>query len=156
YAMAAKATGSDRQSSIAISQLQASAVSEHGGVYWAPEQNTPFYGWGHAGRIESTAMVLLALSQAGGGTAESRPLIDQGPIWLLSEQDRYGVWYSGQATVDVLSALLSTVGSAKAGMPKSAISVLVNGAAVSPQITVASSSEAPVVVDISGEVRPGD
>jgi hypothetical protein len=31
-------------------------------MYWALEHNTPFYGWGHAGRVESTAMAVLALA----------------------------------------------------------------------------------------------
>lgn len=102
YAIAARASGAAQKSSVAIGKLEGLAVSERGGVYWTLEQNTPFYGWGHAGRIESTAMVINALSQTSGDSAESRRLIDQGTIWLLSEQDRYGMWYSGQATVDVL------------------------------------------------------
>lgn len=39
-------------------------------MYWALEHNTPFYGWGHAGRVESTAMTVLALAEYGDGCSE--------------------------------------------------------------------------------------
>ena len=77
-------------------------------MYWVLEHNTPFYGWGHAGRVESTAMAVLALATVD-QTSETRRLVDAGTLWLLQQKDRYGVWYSGQATVDVLSALLKGI-----------------------------------------------
>jgi len=42
-------------------------------------------------------------------TDDARRLVDAGTLWLLQQKDRYGVWYSGQATVDVLSALLKGI-----------------------------------------------
>ena len=37
------------------------AITEGETVYWNLETNTPFYGWGTAGRIETTALVLQLL-----------------------------------------------------------------------------------------------
>ncbi len=111
-ALAAKEWGDTPRAAAIVAQLSKSAVPEHGGVYWVLEHNTPFYGWGHAGRVESTALTILALAAI--DPAEYRNLIDSGTLWLLHEKDRYGVWYSGQATVDVLSALLEISGSAPA------------------------------------------
>jgi hypothetical protein len=50
-------------------------------------------------------MAVLALATVD-PTDDARRLVDAGTLWLLQQKDRYGVWYSGQATVDVLSALL--------------------------------------------------
>jgi len=156
FAMAASAAGDRQRASATIGKLETMAVPEHGGVYWALEQNTPFYGWGHAGRIESTAMVLLALSQVGSSSAESRRLIDAGTIWLLGEQDRYGVWYSGQATVDVLAALLSAMGSSKNAPSNTDVALVINGTRLSQSTSLPATSDAPVVIDITGAVGPGD
>ena len=128
----------------ATDRLRSLAHDEAGGAYWSLETNTPFYGWGQAGRIETTALVVQALSRAGGkGEGErasgkdepvrmkdernadstsapastpakpasktvlpsSGELVDRGLLFLLKNKDRYGVWLSTQATVNVLDAL---------------------------------------------------
>ena len=47
-----------------IAKLQTLAHEQNGGNYWALETNTPFYGWGLAGRVETTALVVQALARA--------------------------------------------------------------------------------------------
>jgi uncharacterized protein YfaS (alpha-2-macroglobulin family) len=116
----------------AIRRLRALAHDEAGGSYWKLETNTPFHGWGNAGRIETTALAVQALTKAkdsdggdmkgdvkgdggrgevkGGGAAKtelrsSGELVDRGLLFLLKNKDRYGVWLSTQATVNVLDAL---------------------------------------------------
>ncbi|HYP52144.1 MAG TPA: hypothetical protein VEQ42_01305, partial [Pyrinomonadaceae bacterium] len=82
------------------------AREEGPGLYWSLETNTPFYGWGLAGRVETTALVLQALartSDAPGGD----PLVGRGLLFLMSKKDRHGVWLSTQATINVLDALLT-------------------------------------------------
>lgn len=117
-----------------LGRLRALAHEEADGSYWNLETNTPFYGWGNAGRIETTALAVQALTKAGGdgsgdtkgasGDANSNggdaktekrssdELVDRGLLFLLKNKDRYGVWLSTQATVNVLDALnaLSTAG----------------------------------------------
>ncbi|MBI3484403.1 MAG: hypothetical protein HY012_04540, partial [Acidobacteria bacterium] len=75
--------------------------------YWALESNTPFYGWGLAGRLETTAVVLEALARQGSVQVPADPLIGRGLLFLLRKKDHFGVWYSTQATVNVLEAMLS-------------------------------------------------
>jgi hypothetical protein len=118
----------------ATNKLRALARDEAGGVvYWTLDASTPFYGWGHAGRIETTALAVQALSRAKTDGGEAKPeagrtpdvrksdstskskspasqltsaeLIDRGLLFLLKNKDRYGVWLSTQATVTVLDAL---------------------------------------------------
>jgi hypothetical protein len=153
FALAAKEWGDTPRAAVIVAQLSKSAVPEHGGVYWVLEHNTPFYGWGHAGRVESTALTILALAAI--DPVEYRNLIDSGTLWLLHEKDRYGVWYSGQATVDVLSALLEINGSATANVEE-AFHVLANGRQAQSVTIAPSNRDAPTIVDISEFVQPGD
>jgi uncharacterized protein YfaS (alpha-2-macroglobulin family) len=152
-ALAANESGDTAHAAAIVAQLSKSAVPEHGGVYWALEHNTPFYGWGHAGRVESTALTILALAAI--DPVAYRNLIDAGTLWLLHEKDRYGVWYSGQATVDVLSALLEISGSAPARVEET-FRVSANGRLVSPITIAPSNRDAPTIIDISEFVQPGD
>jgi len=55
YALAAKATGNDKVHSDLLEWLRESAHDQYGAAYWMLERNTPFYGWGHTGQLESTA-----------------------------------------------------------------------------------------------------
>jgi hypothetical protein len=94
--------------------LRALAREEAGTTYWHLESNTPFYGWGLAGRIETTALAVKALKRAealdgkrAGERRESAALIDRGLLFLLRNKDRYGVWLSTQATINVLDTLIS-------------------------------------------------
>ena len=78
--------------------------SERGLTYWNLEANTPFYGWGTAGRLETTALALRAFQIA--NQPQDRDLTSHSLLFLLRNKDRYGVWYSTQATIRVLDAIL--------------------------------------------------
>jgi hypothetical protein len=86
-------------------ELARTAVRDRDSAYWTSSRYSPFYGWGHAGDLETTALVLGALGQAR-DSARDRTLVDGALFYLLENQDRYGIWLSGQATVRVLQALL--------------------------------------------------
>ncbi|HUK29622.1 MAG TPA: MG2 domain-containing protein [Candidatus Acidoferrum sp.] len=134
--------------------------------YWSLETNTPFYGWGLAGRIETTALVLQAMVRGGGSeSAESKKLVSRGLLFLLRNQDRYGIWYSTQATVNVLETMGSltthaagsevVTGSATTSGPKAEI--LVDGKqAVSIDLPAAGILVGPTNVDLSNFVAPGE
>src|SRR5204862_3515735 len=83
-----------------------------------------------------------------------RQLIDAGTLWLLQQKDHYGVWYSGQATVNVLEALLKGVDSFKPADRDATLNVTVNGH-VKP-LQVSSRADAPVLLDISHFIQPGE
>ena len=76
--------------------------------YWDLQHNTIFYGWGYTGRIETTALVLdaIAITESQAHSAELQRALDRGTLFLLKNKDQYGVWYSTQATVDVLETLV--------------------------------------------------
>lgn len=103
YALAAREAGETAGAARAVAKLRALAHAEGDASYWSLETNTPFYGWGLAGRIETTALVVQALS---GENKTDEALVNRGLLFLLRQKDRYGVWYSSQATINVLDALI--------------------------------------------------
>ncbi|MFL6256641.1 MAG: alpha-2-macroglobulin family protein, partial [Pyrinomonadaceae bacterium] len=118
----------------AATRLRALAIEEGTGTYWALETNTPFYGWGLAGRVETTALVMQALNRScvmsNADCGSTNELINRGLDFLLRKKDRYGVWYSTQATINVFDALLSIVaarGGAGAAQADDVAEVFVNG-----------------------------
>ncbi|MGA3159863.1 MAG: alpha-2-macroglobulin family protein [Terracidiphilus sp.] len=82
-------------------ELSQTAEHDRNGAHWTRPGYSPFYGWGHAGELETTALVLSVLN-----SSSNQALRDEALYYLLRNQDRYGIWYSGQATVRVLQALL--------------------------------------------------
>ena len=86
-------------------ELTQTAVHDRDGAHWTRATYSPFYGWGHAGDLETTALVLRALGQSA-SLAVNRSLENDALFYLLRNKDRYGIWFSGQATVRILQALL--------------------------------------------------
>jgi hypothetical protein len=187
YALAASDAGDVKGAKDAIEKLRALAHEEAGASYWTLETNTPFYGWGLAGRIETTALVLQAmekycaaqnadcgLSNAGSSNPQSQiripQLIERGLLFLLRTKDRYGVWYSTQATVntlDTLVALLSknspaapdangAVAPRRANAGGQEAQVFINGSpATTIELPPGDQLATPVIVDISRFISPG-
>ena len=97
--------------------------------YWDLQHNTIFYGWGYTGRIETTALVLDALAiakQQGQSSSELERALNRGTLFLLKNKDEYGVWYSTQATVDVLQTLVRQLG-ATSSESSSPVRIIVDG-----------------------------
>ena len=118
YALAALAIGDKANAGPAIARLRTLALTENGGAYWALETNTPFFGWGRAGRVESSAQVLRALLAA--GDKPQGDLVARGFLFLNHEQDRGGLWYSSQATARALDVLAAIALVTPAGKPSAA------------------------------------
>jgi hypothetical protein len=167
YTLAALAAHRVEAAAEGLKRLRALVHHEAGGAYWALETNTPFYGWGQAGRIETTALAVEALvrgREAASRQGADRDLVEQGLIFLLGEKDRYGVWCSTQATVNVLQALtLVASGAAKAlkqgtiDVSAAQAEVTVNGHAVGTLAMPASDQlSGPVGLDISRFLAPGE
>jgi hypothetical protein len=122
HALAAIEMGKKQAAQKEVARLRAMSHEEDSGAYWALETNTPFYGWGTAGRLETTALVVEALVRYGEISPEDssdRALIDRGLWFLIRGKDRFGLWYSTQATSNVLEALslLSLSPASNSGAP---------------------------------------
>jgi hypothetical protein len=132
--------------------------------YWAAEHNTVFYGWGYAGRIETTALALDALASAkqqGHTTPALEAALSKGTLFLLKNKDRYGIWYSTQATVNVLQSLVRQFdldsSATAASEPARPIQIFVDG---KPATTLTVSNNvrqiAPLHSDLSAFLSPGE
>jgi hypothetical protein len=113
YTLAALDTGQDARAASSLRRLRTLAHREGSTSYWALEMNTPFCGWGIAGRVEATSLVLQALERAATTplhAPEDEELISRGWPFLFKHQDGYGIWYTTQATIDVLDAIAALSG----------------------------------------------
>jgi hypothetical protein len=155
FAIAAKESGDNQKAQAAVEKLSKRALEERNGFYWAIEGNTPFYGWGRAGRIESTAMAVLALSNIQSSSRELQKLIDGGVNWLIQQKDGYGAWHSSQATITVLTAILSRIASTGTIASNAPITLWVNDQSVEVK-NAELQSDAPMFLDISRYVKSGD
>ena len=135
-------------------RLAEMAISEGSGVYWKLETNTPFYGWGTAGRVETTALVVQFMTKIEQLTSDHNyaDYVARGTQFLLKKKDRYGVWYSTQTTINVLDAFLATLSIDKktAASQERVAKVLVNGRQVKAlPLPPANELSAVVNVDLS-------
>jgi hypothetical protein len=163
YALAALGAGDSAAFTSSVARLRALEHREGDSGYWSLEMNTPFYGWGIAGRVETTALVLQVLASSA-NTTDSQDLISRGLLFLLRNQDRYGIWYSTQATINVLDAMASLIArnndlasrSGKRAVDGPNAAVYVDGKqALSITLPPAGALTGPVDVDISKFVSPG-
>lgn len=163
YALAAIGLEKKDLAGPALAKLAAGARDEAGARVWSLQQNTPFYGWGLAGQIETTSLAVLALHQGKTmiPTADRKSiedLVDRGLLFLMRNKDRYGVWHSTQTTINVLQALLalheseSTISDA-AGRAE----VFINGkSAGTVALPPARQLSNPVSLDLSAFVQAGE
>lgn len=222
YVLAALDAKEPARASKSIDKLRSLAHAEGNTTYWSLETNTPFYGWGLAGRVETTALVVQALAawpqhqmgtsasstqspaaqtmaalsakdltptpavdgptvtvhpakpkpanQTSEASAVSSPkntgrmpvppdaLVRSGLLFLLKQKDRYGVWYSTQATINVLDAMLVLLQEYDGGIRDShqTANLVVNGRTVET-ITLPSPDQRAnlITINIAKFLRPG-
>lgn len=154
YALAAFDSGEKSRAEKAVAKLRTLAREEAGTSYWNLESNTPFYGWGLAGRIETTALALNALKRDG---EKNSDLVNRGLLFLLRNKDRYGVWLSTQATINVLNTLISlNEGEVATSGATGAAEIVVNGRRVSSaRMPPAGQLSDPITVDLSSFLNRG-
>ncbi len=94
----------------AVSRLVAMARDENGERYWDLRTNTPFYGWGTPGRYETSGLVLTALARyrRQHPAPELDQVISRGLAFLLRGRRAQGDWFSTQATLRVMQALVDS------------------------------------------------
>ncbi len=164
YALAALEAGERERAVRPLARLRALAHEEAGGSYWLLETNTPFYGWGLAGRLETTALAVRALALAAQGAdkaalAQDRELLNRGLLFLLRNKDQYGVWLSTQATVNVHDALFALDETGVADQPTKTggvAEVFVNGQrTASVELPPANQLSAPLAIDLTRFISTG-
>jgi hypothetical protein len=130
YALAAAASNESEFVSRARSLLSSLAHREGTATYWNLEANTsPFYGWGNTGRLETTALAVEALAklQNKNPDGEIAQQVSRGLQYLLGHRDGYSVWYSTQATENVIEAMIAAMPPGDETAGPSEADIVVNG-----------------------------
>lgn len=158
FALAAMDAGHADLAESSVRRLCALATNEQGMAYWAFRTNTPFHGWGRAGQVETTALVLSALAKwrkLGRGGSELQQVIDRGALFLLRNTDASGAWSTSQSTVRALLALLEIPAASPPNAPAN-VDILFNGSG-GGRIALSERSKisGPATLDLSSLVRPG-
>jgi hypothetical protein len=141
-------------------ELSQTAVHDHEGTHWERSGYSTFCGWGRAGDLETTAQVLTALGK-GEDSAQDRALVNAALYYILRSQDQYGIWYSGQATVRVLQAMLPLAAEEMKTPPSSQqFQVAINGVPLTANYAEAlrpdpQSLDAPRTLDVTSLLKPG-
>jgi len=161
YALAALELKDTATTKVLVVKLRSLAHSEGSSTYWALETNTPFYGWGLAGRVETTALVVQALARyCAAQTAaceDEQQLISRGLVFLLKQKDRYGVWYSTQATINVLDAMLALLSNDRSVDAREFQSEIVVNGRIVQTVTISAARElsSPMVVELAKFLSTG-
>jgi uncharacterized protein YfaS (alpha-2-macroglobulin family) len=100
---AADPEGSTTQA--ALDRLAGMAVVEGNTAYWQSDIATFMGATGQTGSIETTALAAYAFLRA----EQHTDLANQALTYLIQQKDSFGTWYSTQATVLTLKALLLSV-----------------------------------------------
>ncbi len=159
YAIAA--IDANRQEHIANARelLARLAHNEGSTTYWNLEANTtPFYGWGTAGRLETTALAVEALArlEALGDDSTVAEQLNRGLQYLLTHKDRYACWYSTQATQNVIEAIIAAMPIGTNATGDDTASVLVNDAKLTDiKLPQATEVVGPRVIDFGKELKLG-
>jgi hypothetical protein len=161
FILAALDSGDEKLLGDTVARLASLAHEERGALYWDLQTNSPFFGWGTAGRHETTGLAVSALSRWRGAHPAATDLdapIRRGAAFLLSGRGGSGDWSSTQATLLAMraltdaSAVLSRPGGAGGG-----IEVRAGGRTIQT-VTLPSDPHAtdPISLDVSRILAPGD
>ena len=106
-----------------VDQLESQFVHEDRLAHLESEDSGAMYSAGNCLAIETTALASMAMLKC----SRHPETLKQALGWLSQEKDQFGTWYSTQATILAMKALLSGTGHALGGDITTAIRIAVNG-----------------------------
>ncbi len=133
-----------------LAALAGVAITDEEGTHWANAGPTMVYGGGNAADVELTALIVLAMTEAGQYTQ----LVNGALKWLAASKDPQGNWgYSTQATVLALKALL---GGGGPGVTSATLTVKLNGDVVATHEVDELTADVMWLADLSEHTIEGD
>jgi alpha-2-macroglobulin-like protein len=139
----------DRMTRDLVARLWRARRDDKGAVSFVAAGKTPTRGNGASGRMETTAVVALALMGSGALDLQVEPLVAS----LLAGKDQLGTWHSTQATIRSLQALLRYAeGAGRRGLGE--VTVLVDGRAAG-RVRLEPTTEGFEVVDLPAAASIG-
>ncbi len=134
-----------------IRQLLQEKKEEEGLVYWPMKGETPTFGRGKSGLIETTALACQALLRYGKHPAIVSKIND----YLVKKKDPNGTWYSTQATIQALKTLVMSIKEATQEM-EGTIHVSINGKEAAVLTIDRTNSDVLQLVDLKSMTVEGD
>ena len=134
-----------------IRQLLQEKAEEDGLIYWPMKGETPTFGRGEAGVIETTALACQALLRYGKHPAVVSKIND----YLIKKKDPNGTWYSTQATIQALKALVTSIKEATQEV-EGTIRITMNGKEAAVLKIDRTNSDVLQLVDLKSETVEGD
>jgi alpha-2-macroglobulin-like protein len=138
-----------------IDQLEAlkKSSSDDKLAWWdGATSGTLFYGSGRGGGVETTALAALAMLRANENPATARGALG----WLIAQKDSLGTWYTTQATVLALKALLTGAGKSLSKPQVRKIDVLLDGATIRTVEISADQSDVVRQIDLTSLAGAGN
>ncbi len=135
----------------ALDQLAQMAIMDGNGAYWQSDIATFMGATGQTGSIETTALAAYAFLRA----EQHTDLANQALTYLIQQKDSYGTWYSTQATVLTLKALLLSVRKGGEGADAT-VTVSLNGEETDPIRITGENSDVVQVVSFTDRPVLGD
>jgi hypothetical protein len=159
-ALAALDLGDQQRAGKAIRKLVELAHKQPEGVSWEGPGGTAFGGWGSSATVETTAASVSALAAwraAHPADTSSDALIRRGVAYLLRRRDRYGAWFSTQATISVMQAVVAAERVLGVSARGGKVDVMVNGKlAETFALPDGTGAADPVTLDLSAELHVGE
>ncbi len=122
-------------------------------AWWdSPAGRTMFYGDGRSGSVETTSLSALAMLRAGRHPATARGALG----WLVGQRDANGTWYSTQATVLALKALLAGNGKPLSDGQPLHVEIRCDEQLVRDLMVPAAQSDVVQQIDVSSLVSAGE
>jgi hypothetical protein len=141
-------------------ELTSTVRRDRAGVHWDVEGALPFYTWGWASSLETSAFVAQSLLTTNLND-DQRTVVNEVIQYLIENQDASGVWYSGQTTTRVLKALLPfAAAQLKSAPSEGPLTVQINGRPLSAVDQAALREnmkllDAPETLDVTTYLTPG-
>ena len=122
-------------------------------AWWeeAADRRTMFYGAGRGGNVETTALAALAMIEGHANPATIRAAL----AWIVEQKDAHGTWYSTQATVLALKALLAGTDRPLGDDRQREIDIALDGKTVQTLVIPADQGEVMRQVNLASRITAG-
>jgi hypothetical protein len=141
----------DRQNEDAFLKLLELKKEENGAIHWESKLETMTFGNGKGADIETTAMATIAFLRSG----RYSDVANKAMTYLIRAKDPSGTWYSTQATVLALKAMVIALGNATEDVNGN-VSISHDDKAVTTIKITSADSDVMRLVDLKPHVHKGN
>lgn len=132
-----------------IEKLVPRGVRDTDGLHWSSRGSGIMYGSGRGLEVELTGMIVQAMARVGGWETERSAAL----AWIAAQRNDKGTWYSTQATVAAMRAMLTSAKPEASGTQ--VVQVLVNGSPAGEVTIPEAERDVHKLLSLREQLRPG-